>query len=176
MKFTETELSGAWIIDLEKLEDERGFFARTWCEKEFESQGLVASVSQANTSFNKVAGTLRGMHYQASPYEETKLVRCTRGALYDVIIDLRPDSHSYKQWMGIELNEDNGRMLYIPAGFAHGFVTLQDNTEVAYMMSEPYVPGADRGVRWDDPRVAIEWPRTVAVISDKDAGWPDFTG
>lgn len=174
MKFHKTELEGAYIVELEKLEDNRGFFARTWCQKEFEDHGLVPRVVQANNSFNVKAGTLRGMHYQVSPYEETKLIRCTRGALYDVIVDLRPDSSTYKRWIGIELTEDNYKMLYIPANFAHGFITLEDNTEAIYFVSESYTPGAERGLRWNDPQFNITWPRTVDVISDKDAGWPNF--
>jgi dTDP-4-dehydrorhamnose 3,5-epimerase len=174
VKFHETELQGAYLIDIEKREDERGFFARTWCEKELEDHGLVARVVQANTSFNTRAGTLRGMHYQLAPYQETKLVRCARGALYDVIVDLRPDSPTYKRWIGAELTASNYRMLYVPADFAHGFITLEDNTEAAYLMSESYTPGAGGGLRWNDPQFNIEWPRTVEVISDKDAGWPDF--
>jgi dTDP-4-dehydrorhamnose 3,5-epimerase len=174
VKFHDTDLKGACIIELEKLEDERGFFARTWCQKEFEDQGLVARVVQANTSFNTRAGTLRGMHYQAAPYQETKLVRCTSGALYDVIVDLRPDSPTYKRWTAVELTAGNGRMLYVPADFAHGFITREDNTEVNYLISEAYTPGAGRGLRWDDPALGIEWPCPVEVISDQDAGWPDF--
>jgi dTDP-4-dehydrorhamnose 3,5-epimerase len=174
VKFHETELQGAYFIDIEKHEDERGFFARTWCEKEFKDRGLVARVVQANTSFNSRAGTLRGMHYQLAPYQETRLVRCTRGALYDVIVDLRPDSPTYKRWIGVELTATNYRMLYVPADFAHGFITLEDNTEAAYLVSESYTPGAVRGLRWDDPQFNIEWPRPVEVISDKDASRPDF--
>ena len=174
MKFHETELQGAYLIDIEKREDERGFFARTWCEKEFKDHGLVARAVQANTSFNAKAGTLRGMHYQLAPYQESKLVRCTRGALYDVIVDLRPDSPTSKRWIGVELTASNNRMLYVPADFAHGFITLVDNTEVAYLISESYRPGAGGGLRWDDPQFNIEWPRRVEVISDQDAGWPDF--
>ena len=174
MKFHHTDLPGACVIELEKLQDERGFFARTWCRKEFEDQGLVARVVQANTSFNSRAGTLRGMHYQAAPYQETKLVRCTSGALYDVIVDLRPDSPTYKRWTAVELTAGNGRMLYVPADFAHGFITREDNTEVNYLVSEAYTPGAGRGLRWDDPALGIEWPCPVEVISDQDAGWHDF--
>ena len=175
MKFHDTGLQGACIIELEKLEDARGFFARTWCQKEFEDQGLVARVVQANMSFNTRAGTLRGMHYQLAPYQETKLVRCTRGALYDVIVDLRPDSSTYKRWTSVELTASNYRMLYVPADFAHGFITLEDNTEAIYFVSESYTQGAERGLRWDDPEFGIEWPRPVEVISEKDAGWPDFS-
>ena len=174
MKFHATELQGACIIELDKLQDERGFFARTWCQREFEGQGLVARVVQANTSFNTRAGTLRGMHYQAAPYQETKVVRCTSGALYDVILDLRAESPTYKRWIAVELTAANGRMLYVPADFAHGFITLEDNTEASYLISESYTPGAGRGIRWNDPEFAIEWPCPVEVISEKDAGWPDF--
>lgn len=174
MKFGETQLPGAYIIDLERREDSRGFFSRVWCQKEFEQHGLASTVVQANTSFNVRAGTLRGMHYQAAPYQEIKLVRCTRGALYDVIIDLRPDSATYKRWIGVELTAENCRMLYVPANFAHGFITLEDNTDVHYLVSEFYTPGYERGLRWNDPAFGIEWPYTIAVISDKDAGWPDF--
>ena len=174
MKFHATELQGACIVELEKLEDERGFFARTWCRREFQEQGLVASVVQASTSFNTRAGTLRGMHYQAAPYQETKVVRCTSGAVYDVILDLRAESSTYKRWVAVELTAENGRMLYVPADFAHGFITLEDNTEVNYLISESYTPGAGRGIRWNDPEFAIEWACPVEVISEKDAGWPDF--
>ena len=153
MKFHDTELQGACIIELEKLEDERGFFARTWCQKEFEDQGLVARVVQANTSFNTRAGTLRGMHYQAAPYQETKVVRCTSGALYDVIVDLRPESSTYKRWIAVELTAANGRMLYVPADFAHGFITLEDNTEVNYLISESYTPGAEEAYAGTTPNL-----------------------
>ena len=174
MKFHQTELEGAYIIELEKLEDDRGFFARTFCQKELQEHGLAPMVAQANVSFNAKAGTLRGMHYQLAPYEETKLIRCTRGALYDVIVDLRPDSASYQRWIGVELTAGNYRMLYVPANFAHGFITLEDNTEAIYFVSEFYTPGSERGLRWDDGQFNIEWPRSVDVISEKDANWPDF--
>lgn len=174
VKFDQTELEGAYIIELEKLEDERGFFARTFCQKELQEHGLAPMVAQANVSFNAKAGTLRGMHYQLAPYEETKLIRCTRGALYDVIVDLRPDSASYKRWIGVELTAENYRMLYVPANFAHGFITLEDNTEASYFVSEFYTPGSERGLRWDDSQFNIKWPRSIDVISEKDAHWPDF--
>ncbi len=176
MKFHKTELDGAYTIELDKMEDNRGFFARAWCEKEFQDHGLEAKIVQANDSFNSKAGTLRGMHYQIAPYEETKLVRCTRGALYDVIVDLRPESPTYKRWIGVELTENNYRMLYVPANFAHGFITLEDNTEAIYFVSQAYTPGAERGLRWNDPAFNIEWPRPPEVMSDKDVNWPDFTG
>ena len=170
-----TELEGACIIELERLEDSRGFFARTWCQKELEDHGLSARIAQANVSFNTRAGTLRGMHYQVAPYEETKLIRCTRGALYDVIIDLRRSSPTYKQWMGVELTAQNYKMLYVPPYFAHGFVTLEDDTEVMYFMSEFYTSGAEKGLRWNDPEFGITWPRPAEVISEKDASWPDLS-
>ena len=176
MKFHQTALAGAYVIELEKLEDNRGFFARAWCQQEFEDHGLVSRVVQANNSFNTKAGTLRGMHYQIAPHEETKLVRCTSGALYDVIVDLRPESPTYKQWFGVELTAQNYKMLYVPANFAHGFITLEDNTEAIYFVSEFYTPGAEQGLRWNDPAFNIEWPRSADVISDKDAAWPDFSG
>jgi len=175
MIFKETRLKGAFIIELEQLKDERGFFARAWCQKEFEAHGLTPRLVQCNISFNKRRGTLRGMHYQAAPYEEAKLVRCTRGAVYDVIIDLRPDSPTYKQWIGVELTADNRRMLYVPEGFAHGYQTLTDNAEVFYQVSQFYSPESERGVRWNDPAFGIEWPEAdVRIISAKDQSWPDY--
>jgi len=175
MIFTETKLPGAYLIDVEKREDHRGFFARGWCQREFEAHGLVPCVVQANISFNKRKGTLRGMHYQIAPYAETKLVRCIRGALYDVIIDLRSESPTYMQWLGVELTAENYRMLYVPEGFAHGFQTLVDNTEATYQVSQFYTPGAEGGVRYDDPAFGIEWPIDVQVISDKDRSWPNYS-
>ncbi len=174
MIFTETKLKGAFILEVKKIEDERGFFGRSWCQKEVEAYGLNTRVVQANVSYNKKKGTLRGMHYQAAPYEENKLVRCTRGAIYDVIIDLRPGSPTYKQWIGVELTEENYKMLYVPEGFAHGFITLRDNTELNYLLTEYYTPGAERGVRWNDPAFNIEWPISAEVISEKDQKHPDF--
>jgi dTDP-4-dehydrorhamnose 3,5-epimerase len=176
MRFTPTELQDAYIIELEPIEDARGFFARSWDEREFAEQGLVTRIAQCNVSFNRRKGTLRGMHRQRPPYEEVKLIRCVRGSLLDVIIDLRPESASYKQWIGVELSAGNRRMLYVPHGFAHGFQTLEDETETFYMVSEPYVPGAEAGVRWDDPMFAIEWPLGPSEISEKDRSWPDFAG
>ena len=174
MIFTETKLPEAYLIDIEKREDERGFFARSWCQKEFEAHGLVPRVTQANISFNKYKGTLRGMHYQAAPFAETKLVRCTRGAIYDVIVDLRPDSPTCMQWLGVELTAENYKMLYVPEGFAHGFQTLIDNTEATYQVSQFYTPEAEGGLRYNDPTFNIDWPLEVQVISDKDRNWPDF--
>jgi len=173
MIFKETKLKGAYIIELEKREDDRGFFARAWCIKEFEEHGLTTNLVQANIAFNKSAGTLRGLHYQDPPYGEIKLVRCTRGSLYDVMVDLRPGSSTYRQWIGVELTSDNHRMVYVPEGFAHGYLTLQDNTEVFYQVSQFYFPDFERGLRYDDPEIGIDWPITVKIISDKDKGWSD---
>ena len=176
MKFTETKLAGAFIIDLNKLEDDRGFFARTFCTQELEDHGLIANVAQANMSWNEKSGTMRGMHYQVDPYQETKLVRCVRGALYDVIIDLRTDSSTYGEWVGVELTADNHRALFVPRDFAHGFVTLEDNTDAFYMVSQSYVPNAESGIRWNDPKFAIDWPIQPTVVSEKDANWEDYKG
>lgn len=174
MKFTETELKGGYIIDIQKIEDDRGFFARGWCKNEFEEHGISSNLAQANISFNKYKGTLRGLHYQASPYEEAKLVRCTKGGIFDVMVDLREDSPTYGKWTGAELTADNHRMLLVPEGFAHGFQTLEDDTEVFYQVSEFYTPNAEQGARYDDPSFAIKWPLEVSVISDKDANWAAF--
>ncbi len=174
MIFTETKLSGAYIIDVKKIEDDRGFFGRAWCKKEFEEHGLNANAVQANVSFNKQKGTLRGMHFQLAPFSETKTVRCTAGAIYDVIIDLRPNSPTFKQWIGVELTEQNFKMLYVPEGFAHGFMTLADNSAVHYMVTEFYSPGAESGVRYNDPAFNIKWPMEATVVSEKDKLHPLF--
>jgi len=174
MKFTETKLKGAFVVEIEKLSDDRGFFARSSCQKEFEAHGLTARVVQTNVSFNIKKGTMRGMHYQIAPHQECKLVRCTRGAIYDVIIDLRPESPTYKQWVGVELTADNYTMFFVPEDFAHGFITLADNTEITYQVSQFYTPGSEKGIRFDDPAFGIQWPQDVSVISDKDNNWPDF--
>ena len=174
MIFTETRLRGAYIIDPEPLSDDRGFFARTWCQKEFQAHGLNTNVAQCNISYNAKKGTLRGVHYQTAPFEEAKLVRCTAGAIFDVIIDLRPHSATFREWISVELDAGNRRMLYIPGGVAHGFITLTDNTEVFYQMSEFYMPEYARGVRWDDASFKIHWPIDVTTISEKDARYPDF--
>jgi dTDP-4-dehydrorhamnose 3,5-epimerase len=174
MIFQQTELPGAYIIELEKRADERGFFARAWCQREFTAHGLTAQLVQTNISYNKQRGTLRGMHYQAQPFAEVKLVRCTRGAIYDVIIDLRRDSPTYLRWIGVELTAASHRMLYVPEGFAHGFQTLSDDAEVMYQVSQYYTPDAEGGVRYDDPAFGIDWPLEVAVISEKDRRWPDY--
>jgi dTDP-4-dehydrorhamnose 3,5-epimerase len=172
MIFTETELPGAYLIDVERREDDRGFFARAWCRQEFEAHGLIARVAQANISYNRRKATLRGLHYQLPPFAEAKLVRCTRGAIYDVIVDLRVDSPTYLRWLGVELTADQHRMLYVPEGFAHGFLTLEDHTEVTYQVSQFYTPAAERGIRYDDPALGIRWPLEVQVISEKDRSWP----
>jgi len=175
LQFKETKLSGAYIIDLDTIKDERGFFARAWCQKEFEENGLKSNIAQCNLSFNHKKGTLRGMHYQVKPYEEVKMVRCTQGKILDVIIDLRKDSPTYKEWIGVELSADNNRMLYVPEGFAHGYQTLEDNSVVYYQVTEFYQPGSERGIRWNDPAFSIEWPLEVFVISEKDNSHPDYT-
>ncbi len=176
MIFKETKLKGAFVIEMEKFGDERGFFGRALCQKEFEVHGLVLTVAQANLSYNKNKGTLRGLHYQSSPYQEVKIMRCIRGAIYDVIVDLRPDSPTYKQWLGVELTGDNYKTLYVPENFAHGYQTLTDDAEVFYPTSRFYAPESERGIRWDDPIFAIEWPEaTPRIISDKDRRWPDYS-
>jgi dTDP-4-dehydrorhamnose 3,5-epimerase len=172
--FTETELRDAFVVDLERREDERGFFARAWCANEFADAGLSTRLVQCNVSFNRHRGTLRGMHYQVAPHAEVKLVRCTRGAVYDVIADLRPDSPTYLRWIGVELTAENRTAIYVPEGFAHGYQTLVDETETYYQVSVPHAPSAERGVRWDDPALAIEWPFPDPILSAKDAAWPDY--
>jgi dTDP-4-dehydrorhamnose 3,5-epimerase len=175
VKFATTTLKDAVLIEPEPRTDERGFFARTYCRNEFAAAGLETDFVQGNMSFNHARGTLRGMHFQYAPHEEVKVVRCIRGAIYDVIVDLRPESPSYLKWQGFELTEENGLQLYVPCGFAHGFLTLCEEAAVAYQVSAFYTPGAEGGVRWNDPRFGIEWPADVAVLSPKDAAWPDFS-
>src|SRR5882762_5631992 len=172
MTFTETALKGAFIIEPKLILDERGFFASTWSQKEFAGRGLGAPVVQANVSLNKRRGTLRGMHFQINPHQEVKLVRCTAGSILDVIVDLREDSPSFHQWVGVELSVGNRLMLYVPEGFAHGYQTLADNTEVAYQISEYYHPESARGVRWDDPAFGIDWPLPVTTMSERDRNHP----
>jgi dTDP-4-dehydrorhamnose 3,5-epimerase len=174
MKFHETSLSDAVLIELTPFEDHRGHFSRTFCAAEFGDAGLETVFVQSNASFNHKQGTLRGMHFQAAPHAEVKVVRCVSGAIHDIIIDLRPGSPSYLKWQGFDLTDSNGMQLYVPRGFAHGFVTLRDNTAVTYNVSTPYAPGAEGGLRWNDPAFAMVWPVEIAVISDKDAHWPDF--
>lgn len=174
MIFNETKLNGAFVMEIEKLKDERGFFGRSWCINEMKAHGLNTNIYQANVSFNKVKGTLRGMHYQVAPFQEAKLVRCTRGSIYDVIIDLRKDSPTFKKWIAVELTQDNYKIFYIPKDFAHGFITLEDNTEVSYLMTEIYVPGAGATIRWNDPMFNIEWPLEPIILSEKDKMQPDY--
>lgn len=176
MIFEKTEIPGATIVELQRYEDDRGFFARGWCQKEFEEHGLPGNVAQVNISYNRHKHTLRGFHYQIAPHQEDKLMRCTRGAVHDVLIDLRRDSPTFKRHLTITLSGANYRMLLVPKGCANAFLTLEDNSEVTYLVSEFYAPKAERGVRWNDPALGIEWPAEPAVISDKDRSWPDFQG
>lgn len=175
MTFIETKLKGAFIIEPERFDDERGFFALTWSPQEFAARGLEVALAECNISFNKRKGTLRGMHYQVAPDSQAKTVRCTMGAIYDVIIDLRPASATFKQWVGVELSARNRSMLYVPKEFAHGFQTLEDSSEVFYQMSSAYVPTSGRGVRWNDPAFGIEWPPDQRIILARDQEYSDFT-
>jgi len=172
MQFTATDLAGAWVIELKRIEDHRGFFARSWCEKEFLEHGLDPRVSQRNVGYNHKRGTLRGLHFQVAPDLEAKVLSVTRGAVYDVIVDLRPDSATFCHWIGVELSADNRRMLYAPAGFAHGYQTLVDETELQYLATAPFAPKSARGVRFDDPALRISWPLPVTAMSDADRNWP----
>lgn len=174
MRFMETEVEGAWLVDPERFDDERGFFARTWGAEDLRQAGLDASLNQASVSFNHKKGTLRGMHFQRAPHSETKVVRCTMGSMFDVVLDLRPESPTHLKWHGEVLSSENRRALYIPKGCAHGFITLEDATEVFYMISDPYVPEAGAGVRWNDPVFDIRWPTEVAVLNERDASYPDY--
>jgi dTDP-4-dehydrorhamnose 3,5-epimerase len=171
MIFVETELSGAYILELERHEDARGFFARAFCQKEFEAHGLKPVIAQANVASNRTKGTLRGMHFQYPPAAETKLVRCTRGAIVDIIVDLRPESATYLRHIAVELNEDNQRSLYVPERFAHGYQVLRDNTDTSYQVGEFYAPGLESGLRYDDPRLGLKWPLPVTIMADKDRTW-----
>ena len=172
MKFQESPLAGAYTIEMDRLEDERGFFARSYGAEEFAARGLPAAMPQSSVSFNARRGTLRGLHYQAEPHAEDKLVRCTAGAIYDVIVDLRPDSPTARRWFGVELSAANHRSLFVPKGLAHGFMTLRDDTEVLYMISVPYAPGFERGLRWNDPAIGISWPASPSVVAARDAAFP----
>jgi dTDP-4-dehydrorhamnose 3,5-epimerase len=174
MIFKETKLQGVYAIHLEPHGDERGFFARSWCRREFEEHGLNPAVVQCNVAFNEKKGTLRGLHYQAAPHPEAKLVRCAHGAIYDVVVDLRPKSPSFRKWIGVVLTAANRNMIYVPEGCGHGLLTLEDKTEVFYQMSEFYYPELSRGVRWNDPVFQVEWPAEPMVISDRDRNYPDF--
>jgi dTDP-4-dehydrorhamnose 3,5-epimerase len=174
MEFTETALKGAYVIRLKKLEDDRGYFARAWCCDEFDRQGLNANMLQLNVGFSHSRGTLRGMHYQLAPHAEAKFIRCTRGSIYDVIVDLRMESPTFGHWHGQELTADSGMMLYAPEGFAHGYQTLQDDTEMYYFTTARYAPAAARGIRYDDSHLGIKWPLPVSLISEADRNWPGF--
>lgn len=174
MRYTPTPLKGSYLIELEKREDSRGFFARLFCKEEFAKHGLESDFVQANNSLSKDKGTLRGLHYQLPPMQETKLVRCIKGSLYDVIVDLRPDSQTFGRWFAETLSEDNRLMMYVPRGFAHGFLTLTGDAEILYLVSQPYSKELERGIRWNDPRFAIQWPGEPRVISDRDQSHPDF--
>lgn len=174
MIFVETKLAGAYLVELEPYEDERGFLALSWSEKQFAARGLESRLVECNVSFNRKKGTLRGMHYQEAPHGQVKLVRCTRGAVFDVIIDLRPSSPTFKQWVSAELSAENHQALYIPREFAHGFQTLTEGAEILYLMSDPFVPGSGRGVRWNDPAFGIAWPDDERIIIERDNGYGDF--
>lgn len=174
MIFRETSLKGAYVVELNKLEDDRGFFGRIWCENEFKAHNLNANLVQSNVSYSKKKGTMRGFHFQKHPYQETKLVRCTRGSAYDVIIDLRPESPTFKQWFGIELSAENRKMLYVPENFGHSFLTLEDNSEVYYLVTEFYNSEAECGLRWNDPTFDVKWPIEIKEISEKDSNHPNF--
>lgn len=175
MLFVRTEIDGAFLIEPERRSDERGYFARLFCQKELAGRGLEAGISQANTGFSPRAGTLRGLHFQLAPHTEVKIARCLRGAAFDVAVDLRPDSPTYRRWTAHELSAENGSLLYVPAGCAHGYLTLRPDTELMYFTSAAYAPDAARGIRYDDPAFAIAWPAKVEVISKADLSWPDFS-
>lgn len=174
MIFTETQISGSYLIDVKRIGDDRGFFGRLWCEREMEDMGLVSSIKQSNIGVSPLKGTLRGLHYQTAPHQEVKIIRCPRGAIYDVIVDLRPDSPTFKKWFAVELTAENNRMLYVPEGCATGYQTLVDDTEIYYHTSEFYHPESATGVRHDDPAFGIEWPLPIAAISDNDKNWKNF--
>ena len=174
MKFLPTKFDSAWLIEADRHEDERGFFARTWCQREFKEYGLNPDLVQCNISYNSKQGTLRGMHFQTAPYEEAKLIRCTTGSIYDVIVDLRPHSPTYMNWQGFELSAENRSILYVPEGAAHGFVTLEPTSEVFYQMSRVYEPEASSGFLWKDEKIAIDWKYPVKIVSDRDSNLPSF--
>jgi dTDP-4-dehydrorhamnose 3,5-epimerase len=174
MKFTALGLPDAYLVEAERHEDARGYFLRTWCRKEFSQQIGEVDFVQSSLSFNRVAGTLRGLHFQAEPFAEAKLVRCVRGAIYDVIVDIRPHSSTFRRWVGMELSAENGRALFVPSGFAHGFQCLRDDTEVAYQISQYHSPEAARGIRWNDPAFGVQWPGPITVMSERDRNWPDY--
>jgi dTDP-4-dehydrorhamnose 3,5-epimerase len=176
MRFIDTRINGAYVVQPEPVGDDRGFFARLWCTSEFGQRGLTAAFVQCNNSFSADPRTLRGLHYQVAPYGEVKLVRCTRGSIFDAIVDLRPDSPTFREWFGVELTAENRTMLYVPEGCAHGYLTLESRTEVMYPVSQPYHPAAERGIRWDDPAFGIEWPGGAPdTLSPKDQRWANFS-
>ena len=175
MIFLETPLKGAFVIDLERITDDRGFFARAWAKEEFAAHGLNANIAQTNMSKTMRSGTFRGFHWQEPPLEEAKTVRCISGSVFNVIIDMRPDSETYTQWFGVDLSAENAKMLYIPERFANGFLITTDDTVLLYNVSRPYAPGGERGVRWDDVAIGVEWPAPVEFVSEKDQAWPNFT-
>ena len=175
MIFRETPISGAYVIEPERIEDHRGFFARIWCKKELGQRGLETELAQSNIGFSSRRGTLRGLHFQEAPHTEVKIVRCTRGSIFDVIVDLRPDSSSYKRWFGTELSDENGKMIYAPEGCAQGYITLTDNSEMYYHTSDFYHPESASGVRYNDPEFGVVWPVEIAVISQQDKEWPDYS-
>lgn len=174
MIFTDTPIQGAYVIDVNRIGDSRGYFGRLWCENELRERGLVSHIKQSNIGFSPRAGTLRGLHYQKPPHQEVKIVRCTRGAVFDVVLDIRPDSSTFRSWYGLELNPKNASMLYVPEGCATGYLTLEDDSEIYYHTSDFYAPDATTGVRYDDPMFDIQWPGAIAVISDNDRNWSDF--
>lgn len=176
MEYRTGEVAGAMVVEPEPRRDERGWFARLWCAEEFAAKGLIAGIAQVNTAVSPRRGTLRGMHFQLPPHDEVKVVRCFRGAVFDVVVDLRRDSPTWKRWMGVELTAVNARMLYVPQGCAHGYLTLEDDAELMYLTSRPYAPEAARGVRYDDPAFGIRWPAPVTLVSAADAGWPLYAG
>ncbi len=175
MIFRDTPLPGAYVLEPERIEDQRGFFARIWCKNELRARGLSCELAQSNVGFSRRRGTLRGLHFQRPPHAEVKIVRCTRGSVFDVIVDLRPESPTYRRWFGVELSEENGKMLYVPEGCAQGYLTLADNTEIYYHTSEFYHPESASGVRYDDPEFGIAWPGEIAVMSQQDQHWPDHS-
>jgi dTDP-4-dehydrorhamnose 3,5-epimerase len=175
MIFTETKLKGAFVIEIKKIGDERGFFGRSWCKNEMEEHGLNGNIVQINTSLSKDKATLRGLHFQIAPFQECKMIRCTRGSIFDVIVDLRPESPTFLQWFGEELTESNHKALYSPEGFAQGFITLENESEITYFTTQFYAPGKDRGVRYNDPQFGVKLPIQPVIISEKDINWPDFT-
>lgn len=174
MKFIETKLAGAYVVELKKIGDDRGYFSRAWCKDTLAKQGLNPNIDQINTSYNAEAGTLRGLHYQEAPNAEVKIVQCIRGSIFDAIVDMRPDSATYKQWFGIELTESSAKLLYVPEGFAHGYQATSDHSAILYPASASYAPQSEKGVRWNDPSIGIEWPMKPINLSEKDQNWPNI--